>query len=613
MMPLHKGKKGGPTGWSPWLLVGSVAGAIVIAAPARAATDVRAVYELLNDWQLEDALAEAQALFAQAPDDPEVWIMAAHVQHQRGEHLSALSLLDAAARADETINAGYRSLVETSARLQANAESVMTPHFEIRYLNKDEIVAYYAGPILEAAYSNIGGDLDLLAAERGERILVEIYPDARGLAGATGLTVKEIETSGTIAVCKFHRLMITSPLATLNGYDWGDTLAHEFVHLLISKKSHDTIPIWLHEGIAKFYESRWKGKAGEALNPYSEKLLADAVRKNDFITYQQMHPSMALLPSQEAAALAFAEVFTTIEYLRKQFGNETIPELLVKSAERVPLEQALHDVFGMGLGTIETSWKRYLKKRPFREIAGAAPRKIRLIGNEDEAIKENPLETIDDPAVHKFARLGELLQLRGKHRAAVVEYEKAYARAGAAHATLLNRLARAYIETDRLDDAVHLVDKALAAHPNDGDAHLLAGRIRLAQNQPAKARAHFEAVRRQNPFNPEVHAALAKLYEQAGDKEAAAKATHFLELARKPRPSKDYELPSPPAGNAFVSLLSPNWGQVRINGATPIATPAWRVPVEAGELAVEILSGPSSGTLQTVMVKPGESTTMVLH
>ena len=38
-----------------------------------------------------------------------------------------------------------------------------------------------------------------------------------------------------------------------------------------------------------------------------EKLLAGAVRKKKFITYQQMHPSMAKLPSQEDAALAFAE------------------------------------------------------------------------------------------------------------------------------------------------------------------------------------------------------------------------------------------------------------------------------------------------------------------
>ena len=49
--------------------------------------------------------------------------------------------------------------------------------------------------------------------EQGEKIVVEIYPQAQGLAGATGLTLEEIQTTGTIALCKFHRLMLTSALA----------------------------------------------------------------------------------------------------------------------------------------------------------------------------------------------------------------------------------------------------------------------------------------------------------------------------------------------------------------------------------------------------------------
>ncbi len=544
----------------------------------------------------------AQQLMLDDPHDPAHWLAAARVQHHRGEHLSALALVDAAVEAGEAVEPFFRGLVETGARLEANGAVLETEHFRIRYLNKDEVVAHYAAPILEAAYLRIGGELELLPAERGEKIVVEIFPDAAGLGGATGLGLKEIETSGTIAVCKFHRLMITSPLATLNGYDWGDTLAHELTHLIISKKSHNTTPIWLHEGIAKFYESLWKGKAGEALSPASEKLLADATRTNDFITYEQMHPSMALLPSQEAAALAFAEVFTTIEYVWKHHGADTVPRILERTRDGLELDRALREVLGFGMKKLEKRWRRYLKTREFRDIPGVEPRRIQLTSDEKENKGERPLETIRDREVHNFARLGELLQLRGHHEAAVIEYEKAYERTGVRYVTVVNRLARAYVEIGRTRAALTLIDEMLEAHPTEGDAHLLAGRIRMKQDQLAEARAHFEAVRLQNPFNPEVHAALARIYEAAGETAEAERARDFVALTRKPRPTRRYDLPARGTGNALVSVVTPTWGRVRVNGGLPVATPAWTVPVEAGEVSVEL----EGGRLESFTVGPGE-------
>lgn len=571
------------------------------------------VSTLLEAWQLEDAIALGQKIFVDDPNNPEVWLMAARILHQRGEHLAALELLDAAAGAGADVPQQLRAWVSSSATYQTSFQTLETAHFRIRYIDKDEIVATYAGPILESAYRNIGADLEFLPAERGEKIVVEIYPDARGLAGATGLSIKEIETSGTIAVCKFHRLMITSPLATATGYDWGDTLAHEYTHLVISKKSHNTIPIWLHEGIAKFYESRWKGKAGEALTPYSEKLLANATRKNDFITYAQMHPSMALLPSQEAAALAFAEVFTTIEFLRDRFGPKTIPRVLSESAGGKSLDKVLRDVFGLSLGGVESAWHRWIKKRKFREVPGAVPEPIRLATNEKGAKEEKPLEEIEDKQVHDWARLGELLQLRGRQSAAIVEYEKAHQRSGLRYATLINRLARALAAVNRQADALSLIDQLLRVNPDESDAHLLAGRIRLSKNDLDAAQKHFEAVRLRNPFNPEIYLALAHIAEAKSNPKALEQARHFLQLCSKPRPAHTYELPSRPAGEAFVSVVTPAWGHVRVNGGEPLPVPAWNIPVKAGEVSVEVLGGGTSEPLYSFNVAKGDSIMRVLR
>ncbi|MBI5511765.1 MAG: tetratricopeptide repeat protein [Deltaproteobacteria bacterium] len=587
-----------------------LAAGLVAGSSAAALDEART---LLDAWQLEDALALAEKALAARPEDPQTWVLAAEVLHQRGEHLGALALFDAANQAGAELPVPLAALVEGSARYQSAFETVETAHFKVRYLNKDEIVADYAKAVLEASYRNIAGDLAFLPAERGEKIVVEIYPDARGLAAATGLTLKEIETSGTIAVCKFHRLMITSPLATASGYDWADTVAHEFTHLVISKKSKNTIPIWLHEGIAKFYESRWKGKLGEALSPYGEKLLANAVRTKKFITFDEMHPSMAKLSSQEDAALAFAEVFTVIEFLTGKLGAKSIPKVLELAAQGVEVEAALHQVYGMPLKGIEAAWHKYLGARKFKDVPGAAPHKIRLAANETEAQAEAPIEEMEDKPAHDFARLGELLQLRNQHQAAIVEYEKAYARAGVRYGTLVNKLARAYVTVGRADAGLKVLDALLGAQPDDADAHLLAGRIAYDKHDAAVARRHYEAVRFMNPFNPEIHAVLAKLYEAAGDTATAEREKAFFTLCTKPRPTRTYELPPKASGNATVSIVAPRWDSVRIDAGLPLATPWWRQPLDAGPHSVEYRRQDGSVAVRSFTLTAGQSQTLMLE
>lgn len=569
--------------------------------------------KLLDAWQLEDALGIAQELFFEDPNNPDMWILAAEVLHQRGQHLAAIRLLQNADKAGASVPQSLQGLIQSSAEYATQFKQRESAHFRISYLDKDEIVATYAEPVLEAAYKNIGTDLEIFPAERHEKISVEIYPDARGLAGATGLTVKEIETSGTIAVCKFHRLMITSPLATADGYAWADTVAHEFTHLLISKKSRNTVPIWLHEGIAKFYESRWNGAAGRALGAYSEKLLADAVRKNKFITFAQMHPSMAKLPSQEDAALAFAEVFTVIEYLTESFGKSSVPQILALLGQDLELDKALLQVTGMDLKNVESAWKKYLLKRRFQIVPGAKPERIELSNNDvntGEGVK--PLETIEDREVHNSARLGELLHLRGHSKAAIVEYERAYARAGVRYATLATRLARAYVENERPGDALRIADAILGVHPEENDAHLIAGRINLQQRAFDKAQAHFEAVRLQNPFNPEIHAALGALYDAKKQNSQAEQERVFLDLSRRPRPTRSYELPAAPQGDSLLSVVAKNWVTISLDGGPALAIPIVNYALSSGKHAITWTNASGASKRLEVTTEPSKPTVAVL-
>src|SRR5262249_52741222 len=157
---------------------------------------------------------------------------------------------------------------EATANLTRSYGQTESEHFVVRYpKGAEEILVPYAIEALEAARAALATDFDW--APPG-KVRVEIHADVSDLATVSTLTLKEIETSGTIALCKWNRLMIVSPRALVRGYAWLDTLNHEYTHYVVTRLSHNTVPIWLHEGIAKFEERRWRAAAGGGLSPTME-------------------------------------------------------------------------------------------------------------------------------------------------------------------------------------------------------------------------------------------------------------------------------------------------------------------------------------------------------
>lgn len=565
------------------------------------------ILQLLEQWQIEEALVQTEELLWNHPDEPSIWLLAAQVQHHRGEHLSALSFLQALKDQGEQVDPSLWQYVKAGAQIQTHATNLETTHFRLRYLNKDEIVARLAADMLEPMYQKMGKAFSFSPAEQGEKIVVEIFPSARFLAEATGLTIEEITTSGTVAVCKFHRIMITSPLAAANGYDWADTLAHEFVHLVVAKKSKNTIPIWLHEGLAKYYESVWKGQEGLDLNATSETLLAEALKKNKLISFAAMHPSMAKLPSQEDAALAFAEVFTVIQFFREKYGAAMIPQMLSDLAQGISLEQVFLNLFGMPMAQVEKNWKQWLRQQKLKVTPGLKPRRIVLTNQETLTPAETSLENINDQKVHNFARLGEMLQLRGHVEEAIIEYQKAKALAGRRYPTLSLQLARAYIAIQRQPEALKVLEELLEHDPDDTDAQVLAGRLYFLAGNFAQAQKHLEQVLYHNPFHPEVHQILASIYEHQGNAEKTKTERHDLELCQKMRPTRTYEVAPMAKKDAMVSLVARLWGTAKVSDHEQLAIPMWHYPVIKGSLSLEVINRRGIRKTATLEVQAGDN------
>ena len=332
------------------------------------------------------------------------------------------------------------------------------------------------------------------------------------------LTVEEIRTSGTIALCKYNRLMVTSPRDMVYGYSWADTVAHELVHLLITQRTYNQVPIWLHEGLAKYLETAWRDPGRPALERRSEDRLAKALAARELITFEAMSPSMAKLPSQEAAATAFAEVFTVIDWLVEHHGPQAIGLLLDAMGAGQSDREAIEQVTSLPFARFERTWKAHLSSSRLRRLDHPFDMRLLFRGHDTQATE---LEMIEAKEARRWIWLGDQLQLKERYLAALREYQKARSIAGDAVPMLQAKIAKMLMELERLKEAREALSGAVTVAPDYVLLPLLLGQIAAREGKHEEARTHFERVLRLNPFDIEIHGLMATTYEALGERALA--------------------------------------------------------------------------------------------
>ncbi len=488
--------------------------------------------QLLSDWQIEQAGDEIERMAGEYPEVPGVRFLQARYDFLKGRYAEARREIDELLEATDSQGEWkqFQTLVERTAEATDGYEKYTTDEgrFEI-YVESgaDRVLVPYAGEALERAYEAIGEEL---GHEPETPIRVEVYPETSTLAKVSGLTEEEIRRSGTIALCKYNRLMITSPRALLQGYSWVDTLIHEYVHLVINKKTRNRVPIWMHEGLAKFLERRWRGPDAHRLPPSTERILEKRVEKDDLITFEQMHPSMAKLPSQEDAATAFAEVYTVMEYLREKAGGSAFRDLLAAIGEVDDPKEAFGRVVGEDFSAFERDWKQHLTERSTRDYPEEYGFENKLVfkdENEDREVGE-----FETPEAKDHMKLGEMLQGRDRYEAAVVEYRKAVHLTKAPNPRLHTQFAESLTEIGEAQEAIETLQPVRELYPSYVQIWIRLGAAHLGADQPEEAKEHLVEAARINPFNPEIHELLGETYEQLGDEEAAERERKFAKLVQ---------------------------------------------------------------------------------
>lgn len=273
----------------------------------------------------------------------------------------------------------------------------------------DEPLAPYIVDVADRAREAVRLDLGV---ELPRPLRIDVVRDLFSLSAISGLPLEAAETTGTVAVARWGRVTLLSPRAARHGYPWEDTMAHELVHLALSRATRDFAPLWLQEGVAKRQEQRWREP-----RPFDDAGSHDFVAQRALLTgssvgVDKLGPSIAMLPSADAASVAFSEVTSFISFWIERNGRAAFRLLLADLkglSDRDP-GPALRSVSGYGLSEWIVLWQAHLRTL------------------EEPAKAQAPQAGGGSPDM-RSVRLGDLL-FRGQHYAAAARRFDAAARGG---------------------------------------------------------------------------------------------------------------------------------------------------------------------------------------
>jgi hypothetical protein len=344
---------------------------------------------------------------------------------------------------------------------------------------------------------------------------ITVVRDLLSLSAMTGLPYKAAQTTGTVAVAKWGRVTLLSPRASHNGYPFRDTLTHELTHLAISMQTLDRAPLWLHEGVARREEARWREPGVFDDRPSAESIVVRGMDLKLDLPLDKLGPSIAMLPSADAAMVAFAEVTSFVRFYVESAGPEALPKLLVALKTAKNADDALQQVSGETLAQWDVKWRAQLARRAKEPLSpmfglGATPPGL---GDSRER-----------------SRLAELLLGRGHPSEALVELEKIPADMLADPS--LRRLRARVLEADaNTKGAEALVEDPKQWITSYGPCWAIRGRLARARGDRATAGDSFAEAVAHDPFG--IEAACESLPQTETGPAPPAQGTPLCEAARQ--------------------------------------------------------------------------------
>jgi hypothetical protein len=134
-------------------------------------------------------------------------------------------------------------------------------------------------------------------------------------------------------------------------------IPHELTHAIlhqITKPPFGEIPRWLHEGLAVRSEG--------GMDSEERIVLEQAIEDNSLISLRVLNSPFP--DDRERAILSYAESYSLVEFIIEEYGPEKLGELLSVFAVGAHYDDAMLQVFGVEMDSIEDQCRAYIGANP---------------------------------------------------------------------------------------------------------------------------------------------------------------------------------------------------------------------------------------------------------
>jgi tetratricopeptide (TPR) repeat protein len=484
--------------------------------PATEASVIQVLKAKLETWDVAQVWPVVEKALAKSPQDPDLLETASQIAFHRGDYQESLKLMNESLETggESEQRRGFALFIEETINVLAPYKRYETPHFIITLdENKDGILAGYLTDTLEDTYKIMAQNYGF---KPDEKVRVEIFPDARSFYLASALSVRDIEVTGAVGLTKFNKVQLLSPRALVQGYRWLNAVSHEYMHYLIVKQTSNNAPIWFHEGLAKYEETRWRN-GPTYLSPLYQTLLARAQEENRLIGFERMEPSLIYLDTPEEVQLAYAQAASAIEFIIQSIGYDGLKRIMERMAlgKSEGAAEAIQEVMGINFGEFEETWAGCLAAKDLKPVPGVAVQHPKVKKGEVDMDRMD-LEEIKSLVARNRTHLGDKLKERGRLEAAVIQYRRALKETKDA-VPIRNRLSSTLTSLSRYDEALDILKRTLELAPDNPTSYTQLGRIYLLKKNFEGAKEAFGESIQINPFDPDIHVGISNAYAMLGD------------------------------------------------------------------------------------------------
>ena len=223
--------------------------------------------------------------------------------------------------------------------------TVRTEHFIIHYAAGAESTADRARASAEKWYSILSAKLKFAPVGITP---IYLYPDRPTFADATGF-----EPGDPIVGIAHTRTFRVRVDASGGFADVEHIIPHELVHVFVSRRLRGyavRLPLWMHEGLAKYLASDWSGPDVD--------LLSDAASGGGIMPLQQI--SRVFPTDDRGRSIAYVESYSAVRYLVEKYGFQAILDLFTELEKTPTFDMAFFYSIGQEPAKFDQEWRDFL-------------------------------------------------------------------------------------------------------------------------------------------------------------------------------------------------------------------------------------------------------------